>query len=172
MENTRIRKLLRSEYPQLCKDAILIESPFAETTRDGRGLREVALGLTTTRLIVATDVFTGEPNFRCPPGVDPSIETLQLVSITPLDYLTINVFRKKRRKTLKTRWSLPFERILARINRRIWVDLSMRGEKENVVDSTIVPWRLCRNQYYCWFSQVYWVRRIRHSIVDSASRYR
>ncbi|XP_036146793.1 uncharacterized protein LOC105828586 [Monomorium pharaonis] len=99
----RIRKLLLSEYREF-SETILVESPFAETTRNGRGVRQVALGLTPTRLIVAADVLQTNPGFLCPPGIDASIESFELVSVYPLEYVTLSVFRRRRRRTLKARF--------------------------------------------------------------------
>ncbi|XP_011880382.1 PREDICTED: uncharacterized protein LOC105568916 [Vollenhovia emeryi] len=90
----RIRKLLLSEYREL-SETILVESPFAETTRNGRGIRQVALGLTPTRLIVAADILQINPGFYCPPGIDASIESFELVSVYPLEYVTLSVFRRR-----------------------------------------------------------------------------
>lgn len=103
-QSNRIRKLLLSEYCEL-SEKILVESPFAETTRDGRGLRQVALGLTATKLIVAADILRSNPGFFCPPGVDASIESFELVSVYPLEYVTFSVFRRRRRRTLKARYT-------------------------------------------------------------------
>ncbi|XP_016843788.1 uncharacterized protein LOC100678770 isoform X1 [Nasonia vitripennis] len=95
MENARIHKLLLAEYEELAGEKILVESPFAETTRDGRGLGQVALGLTRTKLLVATDVFRNNELYRCLPGIDPSIETLELISVYPLEFITLSVFRRR-----------------------------------------------------------------------------
>lgn len=104
MEYKRIRKLLRcSEYRDFAEDDVLVESPFAETTREGEGIREVALALTRTKLIVAADIFPQAHEFYCVRGTDPSIETLELISVYPLEFVTISVYRRKQRKVLKTR---------------------------------------------------------------------
>ncbi|XP_072746778.1 uncharacterized protein [Anoplolepis gracilipes] len=103
LQNNRIRKLLLSEYCEF-SETILVESPFAKTTRNGRGLRQVALGLTPTRLIVAADVLQTNPGFICPSDIDVSIESFELVSIYPLEYVTLSVFRRRRRRTLKARF--------------------------------------------------------------------
>lgn len=100
----RIRKLLLSEYREF-SETILVESPFAETTRNGRGIRQVALGLTPTRLIVAADILQTNPGFFCPPGIDASIESFELVSVYPLEYVTLSVFRRRHRRTLKARYT-------------------------------------------------------------------
>ncbi|KAI4501987.1 hypothetical protein M0802_002669 [Mischocyttarus mexicanus] len=103
-ENNRIQKLLLSEYCDF-SDTVLVESPFAETTRDGHGLRQVALGLTPERLIVAADVFKQNSNhFLCPSDLDPSIESFELVSVYPLEYITLTIFARRHRKTLKGRY--------------------------------------------------------------------
>ncbi|KAJ8667379.1 hypothetical protein QAD02_009041 [Eretmocerus hayati] len=103
MENTRIQRLLRCEYSELLGDAVLVESPFAETTRDGQGLREVALALTNSKLIIAMDALNREWKFWCLPCVDPSIECLELVCIYPLEFVSLSVFRRKHRQALKAR---------------------------------------------------------------------
>lgn len=43
MSVNRIQKLLFSEYCDF-EDMVLVESPFAQTTREGRGIRQVNLG--------------------------------------------------------------------------------------------------------------------------------
>lgn len=43
MSFNRIQKLLFAEYRDF-EDMVLVESPFAQTTRDGEGLRQVHLG--------------------------------------------------------------------------------------------------------------------------------
>ncbi|KAK0167344.1 hypothetical protein PV327_004754 [Microctonus hyperodae] len=102
MEKNRIEKLLLSEYEDF-SDIILIESPFAETTRNGYGVREVALGLTSSKLIIATDILRSSNEFLYPSNIDPSIETLELVSIYPLEHVNLSIFCRRRRKTLKAR---------------------------------------------------------------------
>ncbi|KAG7206904.1 hypothetical protein KM043_000799 [Ampulex compressa] len=101
-ENKRIQRLLLSEYWDF-SDTILVESPFAETTRNGHGIRQVALGLTPSRLIVAADVLKDKfDEFLCP--IDPSIANFELVSVYPLEYVTLSIFRRRRRKSLKARF--------------------------------------------------------------------
>lgn len=43
MSVSRIQKLLFSEYCDF-EDMVLVESPFAQTTREGKGIRQVHLG--------------------------------------------------------------------------------------------------------------------------------
>lgn len=43
MGSNRIQKLLFSEYSDM-EDTVLVESPFAETSRSGAGLRQVQIG--------------------------------------------------------------------------------------------------------------------------------
>ncbi|KAL0115372.1 hypothetical protein PUN28_010716 [Cardiocondyla obscurior] len=103
LRSNRIRRLLLSEYREF-SETILVESPFAETTRNGRGIRQIVLGLTATKLIVASDIIQTNPNFLCPPSVDASIESFELVSVYPLEYVALSVFRKRHRRTLKARF--------------------------------------------------------------------
>lgn len=102
MEHKRIQKLLLSEYKNF-SDTILLECPFAQTTRDGVGLREVALGLTPKAFVIATDILKNNAEFICPSNIDPSIETLELVSIHRLEDVTLSIFRRNQRKTLKAK---------------------------------------------------------------------
>ncbi|XP_043288448.1 uncharacterized protein [Venturia canescens] len=102
MQHKRIQKLLLSEYCDF-SDKILIESPFAETTRDGLGLCQVALGLTPSKLVIAADILKNNSEFTCPTDLDPSIESLELVSIYPLEFIALSVFCRRKRKTLKAR---------------------------------------------------------------------
>ncbi|KOC64947.1 Ras-specific guanine nucleotide-releasing factor RalGPS1 [Habropoda laboriosa] len=102
-EEDRIKKLLASEYSDFA-DTILVESPFAETTRNGRGIRQVSLGLTSSKLILAADVFTKNNQFFCPRSLDPSIESFELISLYPLRYVCLSVFNRRHRKTLKARF--------------------------------------------------------------------
>lgn len=106
LQNDRIRKLLLSEYREL-SETILVESPFAETTRNGRGLRQVTLGLTRTRLIVAADILHANPSFFCPVGIDVSVESFELVSVYPLEYVALSIFRRKHRRTLDSSTVAP-----------------------------------------------------------------
>lgn len=101
MEHKRIQKLLASEYSDFA-DTILVESPFAETSRNGRGIRQVSLGLTPTKLIIAADIFKSKQYF-CPRALDPSIESFELISVYPMRYVTLSVFSRRRRNTLKAR---------------------------------------------------------------------
>ncbi|CAK9825990.1 Ras-specific guanine nucleotide-releasing factor RalGPS1 [Anthophora retusa] len=103
IEQNRIRKLLASEYSDFA-DTILVESPFAETTRNGRGIRQVSLGLTSSKLIVAADVFRKNTEFVCPRSIDPTIESFELISLYPLQYVYLSVFNRRHRKTLKARF--------------------------------------------------------------------
>lgn len=102
MSIKRVQKLLFSEYCDF-EDMVLIESPFAQTTREGRGLRQVHLGLTPSKLVLATDVLPPVEkscvNFL--PGIDPDIETFELIAIYPIDCVNLSVFRRRKRQTLK-----------------------------------------------------------------------
>ncbi|XP_017880543.1 uncharacterized protein LOC108625228 [Ceratina calcarata] len=103
VEQNRIQKLLASEYSDFA-DVILVESPFAETTRNGRGIRQVSLALSPSKLIIAADVFKGNSEFLCPRDLDPSIESFELISLYPLQCVSLSVFSRRHRKTLKARF--------------------------------------------------------------------
>ncbi|XP_066145401.1 uncharacterized protein [Euwallacea fornicatus] len=102
MSINRVQKLLFSEYCDF-QDLVLIESPFAQTTKDGRGLRQVHLGLTPSKLILATDVlpWIGLENVTYNPFIDPEIETFELIAIYPVECVNLSIYRKKRRQALK-----------------------------------------------------------------------
>ncbi|XP_060531514.1 uncharacterized protein LOC132705099 [Cylas formicarius] len=105
MSINRVQKLLLSEYCDF-EDMVLIESPFAQTTKEGNGLRQVHLGLTPSKLILATDILPpiDSENFDFSPLVDPEIETFELIAIYPVECVTLSVYRRKRRQALKARF--------------------------------------------------------------------
>ncbi|XP_046669569.1 uncharacterized protein LOC124360206 isoform X2 [Homalodisca vitripennis] len=102
--SNRIQKLLFSEYSDF-EDIVLVESPFAETNRHGTGIRQVQIGLTPTKLILASyfvETLEGEEKPRL--GRDPDIESFELVSAYPVECVNLSVFRHRRRQTLKARF--------------------------------------------------------------------
>lgn len=105
MSLNRVQKLLFSEYCDF-EDLVLIESPFAQTTKDGRGLRQVHLGLTPSKLILAADVLPAISleNVLYNPLVDPEIETFELIAIYPVECVNLSVYRKRKRQALKARF--------------------------------------------------------------------
>ncbi|KAF2902795.1 hypothetical protein ILUMI_03389 [Ignelater luminosus] len=102
MSTNRIQKLLFSEYCDF-EDMVLVESPFAQTTREGKGIRQVHLGLTPTKLVLATDVLppANDSLMTYIPGVDPDIETFELVAVYPVECLNLSVFHRRKRQSLK-----------------------------------------------------------------------
>ncbi|KAF5308256.1 hypothetical protein FQR65_LT06249 [Abscondita terminalis] len=102
MSINRIQKLLFSEYCDF-EDMVLVESPFAQTTREGRGIRQVHLGLTPSKLVLATDVLPpmAESNIKYIPGIDPDIETFELVAVYPVECFNLSVFHRRKRQCLK-----------------------------------------------------------------------
>lgn len=116
MSLKRVQKLLFSEYCDF-EDMVLIESPFAQTTREGKGIRQVHigiflkvkltiienLGLTSSKLVLATDVLPPvEKSFiGFIPGIDPDIETFELIAIYPIECINLSIFRRHKRQTLK-----------------------------------------------------------------------
>ncbi|XP_050308206.1 uncharacterized protein LOC126744714 isoform X2 [Anthonomus grandis grandis] len=105
MSINRVQKLLISEYCDF-EDLVLIESPFAQTTKDGKGVRQVHLGLTPSKLILATDVLppVDRENVRYNPLIDPEIETFELIAIYPVECVNLSIYRRKRRQALKARF--------------------------------------------------------------------
>ncbi|KAK9870955.1 hypothetical protein WA026_009917 [Henosepilachna vigintioctopunctata] len=102
MSINRVQKLLFSEYSDF-EDMVLIESPFAQTTKQGRGIRQVYLGLTPTKLVLATDVIppVEQSCAYCNPRLDPDIETFELIAIYPVECVNLSVFSKQKRQALK-----------------------------------------------------------------------
>lgn len=102
MSINRIQKLLFSDYCDF-EDMVLVESPFAQTTREGKGIRQVHLGLTPTKLILAADVLPPvnllDVNYLA--GIDPDIETFELVAVYPIECVNLSVFHRRKRQTLK-----------------------------------------------------------------------
>ncbi|KAG5897141.1 hypothetical protein JTB14_025094 [Gonioctena quinquepunctata] len=105
MSGNRVQKLLFSEYSEF-EDMVLIESPFAQTTKDGTGIRQVHLGLTPSKLVLATDVLPPVEyvNFTYSPGIDPEIETFELIAIYPVECVSLSVYRTKKTQALKARF--------------------------------------------------------------------
>nr|CAI5868393.1 unnamed protein product [Callosobruchus analis] len=105
MSLNRLQKLLFSEYCDF-DDMVLIESPFAQTTKDGRGIRQVHLGLTPSKLVLATDVLPPVEyvNVKYTPGIDPDIETFELIAIYPVECVNLSVYKRKRTQALKARF--------------------------------------------------------------------
>ncbi|XP_045479123.1 uncharacterized protein LOC123684063 isoform X2 [Harmonia axyridis] len=102
MSINRVQKLLFSEYCDF-EDMVLIESPFAQTTKEGQGIRQVYLGLTPTKLVLATDVIPPVERSctHFTPGIDPDIETFELIAIYPVECVNLTVFSKQKRQALK-----------------------------------------------------------------------
>ncbi|XP_023029887.2 uncharacterized protein isoform X1 [Leptinotarsa decemlineata] len=105
MSDNRVQKLLFSEYSEF-EDMVLIESPFAQTTKDGTGIRQVHLGLTPSKLVLATDVLPPVEyvNFTYSPLIDPETETFELIAIYPVECVNLSVYRRKKTQALKARF--------------------------------------------------------------------
>lgn len=109
----RIQKLLLTDYNNF-NDTVVVESPFAEVTRNGVGIRQVQLGiiqyfkclaafklkviaaLTPSNFIIAADkIYPNEfyTNFmqNSIPMDDPEINTLELSTIVPLHLIRLSV---------------------------------------------------------------------------------
>lgn len=142
MSVNRIQKLLFSEYCDF-KDVVVVESPFAQTTREGRGIRQINLGksrnivilavfdeiiagLTPSKLILATDklISARESSTTCLPGVDPDIESFELIAVYPVECVNLSVFHRRQQKSLKAHFCN---------NRVLYFELG-GFEKRNVFD--------------------------------------
>lgn len=136
----RVQKLVQSEYSDF-DDTILIESPFAQVTRNGIGIKQVQIGLTSTKIIIATDVFhENSLNFFNYKNIYPESESLELITIVPLDLIKLKVYRINERQLLKitycTQRIMYFEFsgfILRNLFWNIWRDkiLMMNGSTES-----------------------------------------
>ncbi|XP_026467526.1 uncharacterized protein LOC113371096 [Ctenocephalides felis] len=98
----RIQRLFMTEYKSL-DDMVLVESPFAETTKNGIGIRQVHIGLTPTKLIIAADLLpkASAKNAFVPKCIDPRTETLELVTVCGVECVTLSVYHRRKRQTLK-----------------------------------------------------------------------
>lgn len=64
------------------------------------------LGLTLTKFVLATDVLPSaeESDYKYIPGVDPDIETFELIAVYPVECVNLSVFHRRKRQTLKARF--------------------------------------------------------------------
>ncbi|XP_021184645.2 uncharacterized protein LOC110372343 [Helicoverpa armigera] len=98
-----IKKLLSSEYQEF-DDTILIESPFKETTRDGRHmLRFVQLGLSSRAFIVASEHDITGKNTTTSEGTPLCRESsvIEILSLYPWESIKLSVFKRTKKQTLK-----------------------------------------------------------------------
>lgn len=91
----RVQKVLLAEYEEIY-EPVLVENPFTMVDNRGEGLRQYQIGLTCNRLLFGCDSFR---NFEDRPdflgqGVDPEIESFDLVSMFPLQFLRFHFYRK------------------------------------------------------------------------------
>ncbi|CAD7091206.1 unnamed protein product [Hermetia illucens] len=100
----RIQKLLLCEYKDF-EETVLIESPFAQVTEFGIGIKQVQIALTSTKLIIGNDTFdkskTNDLTNVLFDNQDPEVETMELNSMFPLEFLYIKVFRRGTRQIMK-----------------------------------------------------------------------
>ena len=91
----RIQKLLSTEYSNFYEE-VLVESPFAQLSSRRKGIRAVQIALTKRNLIIAADKFLLEGKLSSAKfeGLDPDIETLELVYVTPLKLILLKLSRK------------------------------------------------------------------------------
>ncbi|KAH8321658.1 hypothetical protein KR074_011385 [Drosophila pseudoananassae] len=92
----RVQKILLAEYQEIY-EPVLVENPFTMVDSRGVGLRQYQIGLTCNRLLFGCDFFRGDKlDFLCH-GVDPEIESFDLVSMLPLQFLRFHFYRKDKR---------------------------------------------------------------------------
>ncbi|XP_036320156.1 uncharacterized protein LOC118734548 [Rhagoletis pomonella] len=93
----RIQKLLLEEFREIY-EPVIVENPFTQVTEDGQGIRQYHIGLTPSKIIFGCDDFdlTDMDNYGYH-SMDPEIETFQLVSLLPLQFLLVKFFRKQGR---------------------------------------------------------------------------
>ncbi|XP_043212256.1 uncharacterized protein LOC122376448 [Amphibalanus amphitrite] len=105
----RIQRLLLSDEYYEFEELVLVEAAFAQVTRRGRGLRQVQIAVTPTKFIIATDELGGEDAdslfYLAPDDVDSDADwdTLEMVSIVPIECVNLSVFSRRRHK-LKARF--------------------------------------------------------------------
>ncbi|XP_053600239.1 uncharacterized protein LOC128669430 isoform X2 [Plodia interpunctella] len=96
MSYGKLRRFLSEEYKNLgIHDSILLESPFIETTRSGKYLYKVLLGITLHQVMVALDF---SPNVKMK---ETDSHNINLQYIYPLEFAEIIVFKRSRRQALK-----------------------------------------------------------------------
>ncbi|XP_055371535.1 uncharacterized protein LOC129605668 [Condylostylus longicornis] len=101
----RLCRLVMDEFNGL-KEEVIIESPFAQITQDGEGIRQVQLGLTRKYLLVGKDNFDKAEteslsNIYFKADIEPEFESMRLIQIIPLKAIRIKVYRRDSRELLK-----------------------------------------------------------------------
>lgn len=88
------------------------------------------IGLTPSKLILATDklIPARESSTTCLPGLDPDIETFELIAVYPVQCVNLSVFHRRKQKSLKARFCN---------NRVLYFELG-GFEKRNVSDCLLV----------------------------------
>jgi len=87
-----------AEYEEIY-EPVLVENPFTLVDIRGVGLRQYQIGLTCNRLLFGCDNFLkyeDVPSFLAR-GLDPEIESFELVSMLPLQLIRFHFFRKATR---------------------------------------------------------------------------
>ncbi|KAH8402174.1 hypothetical protein KR009_010348 [Drosophila setifemur] len=94
----RVQKVLLAEYEEIY-EPVLVENPFTLVDFRGEGLRQYQIGLTCNRLLFGCDNFSkyeDVPAFLAQ-ELDPEIESFDLVSMFPLQFLRFHFYRKANR---------------------------------------------------------------------------
>lgn len=149
----RIQKLLLTDYLDF-SETVLVESCFAQVTRNGIGIREVQLGLTDQNLIIAGDFFDLHKQLRPvhPLDKEADIESMELISVLPLRFLTMKLCSRFTRNfikvTLVTKRRMYFEfggHLLRNFYFNIWADriFALTKSKQVSYSSSSSSARLC-----------------------------
>lgn len=133
----RIQKLLLTDYVSFA-ETILFESPFVQVNSKGDGVRQVQLGLTDMNLIIAEDILIPSSQTYWN-GKDPETDTLVLVSIMPLQLISMKIRKGRLKLAIATGRRMYFE-FGGHLDRgffiRIWMD---RVEEIRVQRAAIQP---------------------------------
>ncbi|XP_017123169.1 uncharacterized protein LOC108143358 [Drosophila elegans] len=94
----RVQKVLLDEFEEIY-EPVLVENPFTLVDIRGVGLRQYHIGLTCNCLLFGCDNFSkyGDELSFVDRGLDPEIESFELVSILPLQLVRFHFFRKSNR---------------------------------------------------------------------------
>ncbi|XP_016946772.1 uncharacterized protein LOC108022398 [Drosophila biarmipes] len=110
----RVQKVLLAEYEEIY-EPVLVENPFTLVDIRGEGLRQYQIGLTCNRLLFGCDNFAkygDEPSYVAR-GLDPEIESFELVSMLPLQLIRFHFFKKSSRCLMMLNIVQPLGRPLA-----------------------------------------------------------
>ncbi|KAH8277727.1 hypothetical protein KR018_004218 [Drosophila ironensis] len=93
----RVQKILLAEYEEIY-EPVLVENPFTQLDDQDTAIFQYHIGLTCNWLLLGSDVFhCHENDFEIDGYVDPEIESFDLVSMLPVEFLRFHFYRKDNR---------------------------------------------------------------------------